>query len=40
LATGTWSIRNGRPNPTWFGEPVPSRALSSEVADIERFLAS
>ncbi|HLH65548.1 MAG TPA: crosslink repair DNA glycosylase YcaQ family protein [Solirubrobacteraceae bacterium] len=40
LATGTWSIRNGRPVPSWFGRPAPAAALESEAGDIERFLAS
>jgi Winged helix DNA-binding domain len=40
LVTGTWSIQNGRPEPTWFGEPAPAAAVSSEATDIERFLAS
>ena len=40
LATGTWSIQNGRPEPTWFDEPAPAAAVSSEATDIERFLAS
>ena len=39
-ATGTWSIKNGRPEPAWFDEPAPSAALASEATDIERFLAS
>jgi hypothetical protein len=40
LVTGTWSIQNGRPEPTWFGDPAPSAAVASEAADIECFLAS
>ncbi len=40
VATGTWSIRKRRPEPTWFGRPAPSAALDSETADIERFLNS
>jgi hypothetical protein len=40
VATGTWSIRKGRPEPTWFGRPALSAALDSEAADIERFLNS
>jgi Winged helix DNA-binding domain len=39
-ATGTWSIKNGRPHPTWFGQPAPSAAFFSEATDIERFLSS
>jgi hypothetical protein len=39
-AAGTWSIKKGRPEPTWFGRPVPAAALAREAADIERFLAS
>ena len=40
VATGNWSIRNGRPEPTWFGPQAPAAALAAEVNDIERFLAS
>ncbi len=40
VATGTWSIKKGRPEPAWFGPSVPTRALNSEAADIERFLTS
>jgi len=40
VATGTWSIRKGRPEPTWFGRPAPSAALDNEATDIERFLSS
>ena len=39
-ATGTWSIKKGRPEPAWFDEPAPTPALASEATDIERFLAS
>jgi len=39
-ATGTWSIRQGRPEPAWFARPTPAAALAREVADIERFLSS
>jgi hypothetical protein len=39
-ATGTWSVRSGRPAAAWFGRPAPSAALASEAADVERFLAS
>lgn len=39
-AAGTWSIRNGRPEPDWFGQPAPAAALTAETADIERFLSS
>jgi winged helix DNA-binding protein len=39
VATGTWSLRKGRPEPTWFGRPATA-ALDSEAADIERFLTS
>ena len=39
-ATGTWSIKKGRPEPAWFGRPAPTAALASEGTDIERFLAS
>ncbi len=39
-ATGTWSIKNGRPEPAWFGRPAPASALARETADIERFLTS
>jgi Winged helix DNA-binding domain len=39
-ATGTWSIKKGRPEPAWFGSPTPAPALAREAADIERFLAS
>jgi hypothetical protein len=38
-ATGTWSIKNGRPEPAWFGRPAPVAALAREAADIERFFA-
>jgi hypothetical protein len=40
VATGTWSIRKGRPEPSWFGRPAPIAALDSEATDIERFLTS
>jgi hypothetical protein len=40
VATGTWSIKKGRPEPTWFGAAAPAAALAGEVADIERFLSS
>lgn len=39
-AAGTWSIKNGRPQPAWFGKPAPTAALDSEATDIQRFLAS
>jgi Winged helix DNA-binding domain len=39
-AVGTWSIKNGRPEPAWFGRPAPTAALDSEATDIQRFLAS
>ena len=39
-ATGTWSIKKGHPEPTWFARPTPAPALARETADIERFLAS
>jgi hypothetical protein len=40
LATGTWSIKKGRPEPACFGHPPPDAALADEAIDIERFLAS
>lgn len=40
LATGTWSIRNGCPQPSWFGQPRSGAAFAREATDIERFLAS
>ena len=40
VASGTWSIRNGRPAPAWFGHPASPSTLAGEVADVERFLAS
>jgi hypothetical protein len=40
IATGTWSLRNGRVTPTWFSQPAPPAALARETSDIERFLAS
>lgn len=40
VAAGTWSIERGRPEPAWFTEPASDEALASEVADVERFLAS
>ena len=39
-ATGTWSIKKGRPEPAWFARPMPASALARETADIERFLAA
>jgi hypothetical protein len=39
-ATGTWSIKKGRPEPSWFERPAPTASLANELADIERFLAS
>jgi hypothetical protein len=40
VATGIWSIRKGRAEPTWFGPAAPAGALAGESSDIERFLAS
>jgi hypothetical protein len=40
VATGTWSIKKGRPEPAWFGRPAITAMLDSEAADIERFLTS
>jgi hypothetical protein len=40
VATGTWLIKKGRAEPSWFERPALSAALASEVADVERFLAS
>jgi hypothetical protein len=40
VATGTWSIKKGRPEPAWFNRPAAAAALASEATDIERFLAS
>ena len=40
VATGTWSLRKGRPELAWFGRPAPTAALDSEATHIERFLAS
>jgi hypothetical protein len=40
VATGTWSIKKGRPEPAWFGRPASPAALHNEATDIERFLAS
>ncbi len=39
IASGTWSIKNRRPEPSWFGRPAPTAALTRETADVERFLA-
>jgi hypothetical protein len=39
-AVGTWSIKNGRPEPAWFGRPAPTTPLDSEATDIQRFLTS
>jgi len=40
VATGTWSIAKGRPEPAWFGRPAAAAALAGEAADVGRFLAS
>ncbi len=40
IATGTWSIKKRRPEPSWFDRPAPTGVLASEAADAERFLAS
>jgi hypothetical protein len=40
VATGTWSIKKGRPAPAWFRQPASAPALAGEAADVERFLAS
>jgi Winged helix DNA-binding domain len=40
VATGTWSLKKGRPEPTWFGRPAATAALDTEATDIERFLTS
>ena len=39
VATGIWSVNDGRPAPTWFGPPAAAAALASEAADVARFLA-
>ena len=39
-ATGTWSIKAGRPEPSWFGPVAPAAALAREATDIAHFLAS
>lgn len=40
IATGTWSIKKGRPEATWFGRAADEPAFAGEATDIERFLAS
>jgi DNA glycosylase AlkZ-like len=40
VATGTWSIEKGRPEPVWFDQPASPAALAREAADVRRFLAS
>ncbi len=40
VAAGTWSIKNGRPEPTWFATPAPAAALASETEGIALFLTS
>lgn len=40
VATGTWSLKKGRPEPAWFAEPAPTPALDDEAEDVERFLTS
>ncbi len=40
VATGTWSIARGRPEPAWFARPAPASALAAEARDVTRFLAS
>lgn len=40
VATGTWSLRKGRPALAWFGPPAPTAALEREATDIERLLSS
>jgi hypothetical protein len=40
VATGTWSLKRGRPEPLWFGRRAPTTALNREATDIERFLTS
>jgi hypothetical protein len=40
VATGTWSIKRDRPEPSWFGPAAPAAALAHETADVARFLAS
>ncbi len=40
VATGTWSIKRGQPEPDWFGRPAPVEGLADEHADVRRFLAS
>jgi hypothetical protein len=39
-ATGTWSIRKGRPEAAWFGRPAGEATFAAEATDVERFLAS
>jgi hypothetical protein len=40
IASGTWSIKKGRAEPSWFDRPASTAALADEAADVERFLAS
>lgn len=40
VAAGTWSIRKGRVEPAWFGQPAPATALAGETRAVERFLES
>ena len=38
VAVGTWSIKKGRVEPAWFGQPAPAAALVGETTAVERFL--
>ena len=38
VAAGTWSIKKGRVEPAWFGQPAPAAALVAETTAVERFL--
>jgi hypothetical protein len=38
VAAGTWSIKKGRVEPAWFGQPAPAAALVGESTAVERFL--
>ena len=38
VAVGTWSIKKGRVEPAWFGQPAPAAALVGETTAVEDFL--
>jgi hypothetical protein len=40
IGVGTWSVRKGNIEPTWFKQPATAEAFAREASDVQRFLAS